>query len=157
MGAGLLGTMVLKGGLEHRQMLVGLEAPETLLGFMHARGSRAQTHLRVPPALHIPAHLANDAVHALDDVGAGQRAAQVRRQAEPVDGEDLVQTLEDGLGDSWGLMFKPLGEVADQTLGFHGIVLFPGLTKGPANAGMKLRRKPVQDIPGLVDLMPTSA
>ena len=49
-------------------------------------------------------------------------------------------------------MFKLLGEVADQTLGFHGIVLFPGLTKGPANTGMKLRRKPVQNIPGLVDL-----
>ena len=49
-------------------------------------------------------------------------------------------------------MFKPLGEVADQTLGFHGIVLFPGLTKSPANTGMKLRRKPVQDIPGRVDL-----
>jgi hypothetical protein len=67
MGAGLLGTMVLKGGLEHRQMLVSLEAPEALLGFQHARRSPAQSHLRIPPALHIPAYLANDAVHALDD------------------------------------------------------------------------------------------
>ena len=150
-------AVVLKGGLEHRQMLVSLEAPEALLRFQHARGGPAQSHLRVPPALHIPAHLANDAVHALDDVGAGQRAAQIRREAKPVDGQDLVQTLENGFGDSRGLMFKPLGEVADQTLGFHGIVLFPSLTKGPANTGMKLRRKPVQNIPGLVDLMPTSA
>ena len=144
--------MALKCGFEQRQMLVGLEAPEALLRFQHARGSPAQSHLCIPPALHIPAYLANDAVHALDDVGAGQRAAQVRRQTEPVDGQDLVQTLENGFGDSRGLMFKPLGEVADQTLGFHGIVLFPGLTKSPANTGMKLRRKPVQDIPGLVDL-----
>jgi hypothetical protein len=102
--------MVLKGGLEHRQMLVGLEAPESLLRFQHACGSPAQSHLCVPPALHIPAYLANDAVHALDDVGAGQRAAQVLRQAEPVDGQDLVQTLQNGFGDARGLMFKPLGE-----------------------------------------------
>ena len=95
-GGGLTVTMVLKGGLEHRQMLVSLEAPEALLRFQHARGGPAQSHLRVPPALHIPAYLANDAVHALDDVGAGQRAAQIRREAKPVDGQDLVHTLENG-------------------------------------------------------------
>ena len=114
--------MVLKGGLEHRQLLVGLEAPEALLRFQHARGSPAQSHLRVPPALHIPTYLANDAVHALDDVGAGQRPAQVRRQAEPVDRQDLVQTLEDGFGDARGLMLKPLGEVPDSHCrGHHGL------------------------------------
>ena len=149
--------MVLKGGLEHRQMLVGLEAPEALLGFQHARGSPAQSHLCIPPALHIPANLANDAVHALDDVGAGQRTAQIRRQAKPVHGQDLIQTLEDRLRDARGLTLKPLGEVADQTLSFHGIVEFPCLTEGLVNACVQLRRKPVQDVPGFVDLMPMSA
>jgi hypothetical protein len=101
--------MVLQGGLEHRQMLVGFEAPEALLGFQHARRSPAQSHLRIPPALHIPAHLANDAVHALDDVGAGHQraiAVGISFAAEKVapdasvivmdsDGEDKPDTIAD--------------------------------------------------------------
>ena len=56
----------------------------------------ASCHARIAPAFHIPAHPANDAVHALDDVGAGQRAAQFQRQSKTVDGQDLVHTLENG-------------------------------------------------------------
>jgi len=74
-GAMLTGAKVSKGGLERRQMLVGLEAPEALLGFQHARGSPAQSHLRVPPALYIRARLANYAVRVLYDFDAGQRTA----------------------------------------------------------------------------------
>ena len=68
-------TMALKCGFEQRQMLVGLEAPEALLGFQHARGSPAQSHLRVSPALYIRVRLANYAVHVLYDFDAGQRTA----------------------------------------------------------------------------------
>lgn len=110
--------MALKGGLEHPQMLVGLDALEALLASSMPAAVQRNPIFALRQRFCIPAHTANDAVHALDDVGAGQRAAQVRRQAKPVHGQDLVQTFEDGFGDAWGLLFKPLGEVADQTLGF---------------------------------------
>lgn len=64
-----------KCGLVHREVLIGLEAPEGLPRVHHARGGPAEPHLRVPPALHIPAYVVNDAVHAFDSVRAGLRAA----------------------------------------------------------------------------------
>jgi hypothetical protein len=151
-GCRLAGSVILAGILEHWQMLLCRELPKALLRFQHARGSPVQSHLLVPPALHILAYQANDAVHAFYDAGAGQRPAQVWRQAKLLNGQNLVRTLEDRLRDARGLRFNLLGEVADQTRGFQAIVVFPGLTKGPVNTGIRPRRKPVQGVPGLLDL-----
>jgi hypothetical protein len=134
-------------------MLLCREVPKALLRFQHARGSPVQSHLLVPPALHVPAYRTNDAVHAFYDAGARQRPAQVWRQAKLLNGQNLVQTLEDRLRGARGLRFNLLGEVADQTRGFQAIfVVFQGLTKGPVNIGIRPRRKPVQGVPGLLDL-----
>jgi hypothetical protein len=65
-------TLVKKSLLENWQLLVSLETPEALLGFEHACGCPAQGHLGIPSPLHVPADLSDNAVHRLDDVGAGQ-------------------------------------------------------------------------------------
>ncbi len=49
----------------------------------------------VAPALHVPAGLPDAAHHVFDDVGAGEQAAQRRRQAEAGDGADnLINPFE---------------------------------------------------------------
>ena len=83
-----------QGGFERRQLLVSHQPSEALLGFHHASSSPAQSHRGIPPALHVAGDLADRAVHVLDDVGAGQGAAQVLGQAQADDTQDLIQSLQ---------------------------------------------------------------
>jgi hypothetical protein len=60
-------------------------------------------------------------------VGAGNRAAQLRRQPGAVDGDDLVETFKQAGGDAGGLALHALGEVPDDVLGFGCVIQFLGL------------------------------
>ena len=75
-----------KGGPQGWQMLAGLQTAEALGGLHHCRARPAQRHRGVVPVLHVAADATDRAVHVLDDVGAGQRAAQFGGQAEAIDG-----------------------------------------------------------------------
>jgi hypothetical protein len=66
------------------------------------------------------------------EFGAGERAPELCRQAQAVDGQHLVEPFEDAGGDSGRLLVKPAGEIAQQLLGFIGIVELPSLPERPA-------------------------
>ena len=59
------------------------------------------------------------------EFGAGERAPELYRQAEAVDGQHLVEPFEDAGGDTGRLLIKPAGEITQQPLGFIGIVAHP--------------------------------
>ena len=74
-------------------MTIGLQTTEGLLGLQQAGGGPSERHLGIAPALDVAAGLANGAEGILDDVGAGELAPELGRQAEPDHGEDLIQPL----------------------------------------------------------------
>jgi len=49
--------------------------------------------------------------HVLENVGAGERTAQLGRKAEADDGEDFVEALKDASGNPGSLLLPPAGEV----------------------------------------------
>ncbi len=85
--------MGLQGRAQNRELLVGLEAAEALLCFQHAGRRPAQGHGGMAPAFDVGADPADRAHHVLDDVGAGQRAAQLLGQAQTRDREDLIEPV----------------------------------------------------------------
>ena len=85
-----------QGSFERRQLLIGHQPPEAFLGLHHASSGPAQGHRAIPPALHVAADLPDRAVHVLDDVGAGQGAAQFPGQAQADDTQDLVYPFQNG-------------------------------------------------------------
>ena len=105
-------------------MFVGVGPQESLCGLQHTSGGPAKRHPCIPPAFNIAADLPDGPVHVLDDVGAGQRTAQLDRQAQAGNGEDLVEPLEDTGGDAGCVMFQPPRQVPDQPLGLVGTVQF---------------------------------
>src|SRR5437763_17092103 len=123
----MLGVMGLQGGDESWKLLAGLQSPEALGGFDHARGGPSERHAVVTPAFDVAADAPDGAVHVLDDVGAGERASKFQGQTEPRDGEDLVDTFQDARGYAGRLAFEPASEVPDQLLGLLGVVQLPGL------------------------------
>ena len=136
------------------KVLAGFQSPEAFGRFKHGGAGPAQRHGGVLPPFDVVADLTDGAVHVLDDVGAGQRPAQLGRQAEAVDGEDFVEALQDAAGDAGGLAFQAAGEVADQLFGLVGVVQFPSLAQGLAHAGVKGLGKTLGDVAGLVHLTP---
>src|SRR2546422_8625946 len=76
----VLGVMGSESGGEVRELFAGIEPPEALGGLDHAGGSPAQRHAGITPAFDVAADAPDGAVHVLDDVGAGERAPEVRGQ-----------------------------------------------------------------------------
>ena len=128
-GDGVPGLMRQQGGPQERQLLVGLEPPESLGGFHHAGGRPTQGHLGILPSFDVAADAADGAVHVLDDVGAGKRTAQPGRKAEAGDGEDFVDAFQDAAGDAGGLGFKASGQIADQSFRLRRVAQLPRLTQ----------------------------
>lgn len=60
---------------QDRQLLAGLEPQEALGGLQRGGRGSAQHHLGILPAFDVVADLPEGAVHVLDHVGAGERAA----------------------------------------------------------------------------------
>src|SRR5438309_3306395 len=56
---------------------------------------------------------------------SGERTPELYRQAEAVDGQHLVESFEDAGSDTGRLLIKAAGEIAQQPLGFIGIVELP--------------------------------
>ena len=141
-----------EGRAECGQLPMGFQFPEAFGGLDHAGRGPAQSHGGVAPALHVPTGPPDAPHHVLDDVGAGKRAAQLRRQAQAGDGEDLVDPFEDAAGDTGGDLFEAACEVAKQFLGRLGVIKFPCLAERLADRGMERFRQPVDDVPGFVHL-----
>ena len=68
--------------------------------------------------LHVSCDAANRALHVLNRVGAGQRPAQLGRQAETVDGEHLVEAFQDAAGHAGRFLLHTSGQIPDQALRF---------------------------------------
>jgi hypothetical protein len=83
----VLGQRVPEGG----QMPVSLEPAEAGLRLHHSGSSPAQRHRGIAPSLHVARHTPDRALHVLDGIGAGERAAQLQRQSEAIDGQDLIE------------------------------------------------------------------
>src|SRR5271154_3172225 len=79
----MLDLMRGKSSAQQRKLLARFQSPEALGGFLHRRRGPAQCHRCIPPAFDVAADAADRAQHVLDDVGAGERAAQRQRQAKP--------------------------------------------------------------------------
>src|SRR3954447_21694602 len=139
-----------QGSFERRQLLIGHQPPEAFLGFHHA--STAQGHRGISPALHVAADLPDGAVHGLDDVGAGQRAAQLPGQPQADDTQDLIQSFQDGGGDAGPLLVQPSRQVPDPLLGPGGILHLPGLPESLAHPGVRLLGQTLGNVAGLVNL-----
>ena len=88
----------------------------------------------------------------LDDVGAGQRPPQFGRQAEPCDGEHLVEPFQDRGGNALPVFFETPGEIAKELFGLAGVVHFPGLTQHASHLGVHRFRQAVHDVARLVNL-----
>jgi hypothetical protein len=59
-------------GLQNRQLLPCLQAPEAVGRFNYAGGGPAQSHAGVAPSFDVAANAPDPAVHVLDDVGTGR-------------------------------------------------------------------------------------
>ena len=92
----VLELMSREGGPQGWQMLAGFQPPEAFCRLHHGSPGPAQRHGGIFPAFDVAADAADRAVHVLDDVGAGQRAAQFGRQAQAADGEDFIQPFQNG-------------------------------------------------------------
>lgn len=90
-----LSTVRQEGGSQLWQLALGLQPAEALSGPEHGRGSPAQRHRGVAPALDVAADAPHRAHDVLDDAGAGEREVQLPRQAEVDHGQDLVEPLQD--------------------------------------------------------------
>ena len=120
-------------GSEHRQVLVGFQSTEALGRFQDAGSRPAQRHRRVAPSLHVAADTTYRAHHVLDRVGAGERAPQWHRQFEADDSQHLVEPFENAGGDTRRLLVEPAGEIAQQSLGFGGIIELQSLSQRSAD------------------------
>src|SRR5262249_56276624 len=68
----------------------------------------------VSASVQVATDAAHGPHHILNLVGAGERAPELYRQAEAVDGQHLVESFEDAGGDTGRLLIKPAGEIAQQ-------------------------------------------
>ena len=91
--AGLTGGGSFQRGGELRQLAEALDSTELGFGGEHACGGPAQRHLAGGPALHAAGVVADDLDHRLDRVGAVHGLQQRPADAEPVDGEGLLEPL----------------------------------------------------------------
>jgi hypothetical protein len=64
----------------------------------------------------------------------------------------FVEPFEDASGDTGRLLVKPTGEIAQQPLGFIGIVELPSLPEGPAYRRMQRRGQPLDHVAGFMNL-----
>ena len=144
--------MCLQSGTECRKLFVRLQSSEAFCCFLHSRRGPAQRHRGRSPSLHVAADAAHGAHDVLDDVGAGERAAKFLRQAEPRDGENFVEALQNACRYARRVVFQPSCEIADQLLGLVGVVQLPGLAQHAADRGMQRLRQPLHDVASLVNL-----
>ncbi|MCK4300828.1 MAG: PD-(D/E)XK nuclease family protein, partial [Planctomycetes bacterium] len=79
--------------LEDPQVLVAHDPPEALLALHARRGRPAQNHGHIPPSAHPSGSLSHAGVRRRDDVRRRQAPPQRPRQAQPIDGEGLLQPL----------------------------------------------------------------
>src|ERR1700737_2507430 len=93
----------------------------------HGRACPTQSHRRRAPVFYVPADAPHRAHDILDDVRAGERTPQFRRQSELCYGEHLVEPFQDRGGNALPVLFEMPGKVAKKRLGLAGIVQLPGL------------------------------
>ena len=106
---------------EDRELLVGFQAAEAFSRFHHSSGCPAQRHRSISPSLHIATDATHGPHHVLDWVGAGERAPELCRHSEAIDGQYLVEPFKDAGGDTGRLPVEPAGEIAQQPLSLVGI------------------------------------
>src|SRR5438309_10399416 len=83
---------------------------------------------------------------------SGERTPELYRQAEAVDGQHLVESFEDAGSDTGRLLIKAAGEIAQQPLGFIGIVELPSLPQHPAYRCMQRLGQPLDHVAGFMKL-----
>ena len=105
---------------------MSLQSLEAFGGFLQSGRGPAQCHRSRSPSLHVAADAAQGAHDILHDVGTGERPAKFFRQAEPRDGENFVEALQNARRYARRVVFQPSREIADQLLGLAGVLQLPG-------------------------------
>ena len=125
-------------------MLVCLQSTEALGCFLRGGGGPSQGHRGRAPVFDVAADPAHRAHDILDDVGAGERAAQFAREAEPCDGEHLVDPFQDRSGNAVPVPFETAGEIANERSGPFGVVHFPSLPQDAPHRSVHRFWQPLQ-------------
>src|SRR3984893_18054196 len=121
-------------------------APKALGGFLHGRACPTQSHRRRAPVFYVPADAPHRAHDILDDVRAGERTPQFRRQSELCYGEHLVEPFQDRGGNALPVLFEMPGKVAKKRLGLAGVGQLPGLPQHAPHLCMHRFRQAVHDV-----------
>src|ERR1019366_7144320 len=135
--------MAQQGGSQDRELLVGLQAAEAGLGFQHGGSSPSQSHPRISPTFDVAADLPEDSHHALDRVGAAERAPQLVGQTQADHGEHFVQPFVDRSRDARGIVIEPTRQAPENPLGLLGGRTVPGLTQHLLDPGVQRRVEPL--------------
>lgn len=138
--------------LQGRQLLVSLQPPKPLGGFLHGRPGPVERHRGIPPVRLVAAYAPDCAHHVLDDVGSGQGTAELRGQLQAHHSQDFADPLEDGLGHAGRLLLQSTRKIAEQLFRLPHIIQFPGLAERSPDRGVQVFRQSLQDVAALVDL-----
>src|SRR5436190_6366013 len=95
-----MATIVVAFGCDDEggEVAVADDLPKLPFGFEHAGGGPAQRHLAGGPALHVALGAADDLEHRLARVRRLERALEVASDAEPGQGERLLESFAQRAG-----------------------------------------------------------
>jgi hypothetical protein len=124
------------------------------MAFLHGGGAPSQGHRGRAPVFDVAANPTHRAHDILDDVRAGERAAQFAGEAEPRDSEHLVDPFQDRSGNAVPVSFETAREIANERLGLLGVIDFPGLPQDPPHRSVHRFGQPLHDVARLVNLAP---
>lgn len=88
----------MEGFSELRKLLVAVNPIHSPKGFQQAESEPSGPLLRMMPAFYPPDVILNQAVEVLDRIGAFERSTYLLENAEPVEGQGLLQSFLKGAG-----------------------------------------------------------
>ena len=146
-----------KRGDEPGHVSISLQSSEALHGFEDARRHPPKHHLSAAPALDVALNVPRATEQTLRRVGGRQRAPQPDGQIEGEHGEGFLQAFTDALGGAGMLGVQPTREILQQSLRdpeIGALIRAPQDRLGPGALPIS---EMVENVAGLVHLMPTSA
>jgi hypothetical protein len=105
-----LGLRCGKRSSENGELPVGFQSAESLDCLQHAGSGPAKRHGGISPSIDVAADARHGPHHILDRVGAASAGALPEGQA--IDGQHLVEPLEDAGGNAGRFLIGPASQIA---------------------------------------------